>query len=243
MEFSRDSKWVLFVCLQVICGDCLLCKGYNCQHHAALMYEDCHWEQHKWAAHRCPQPLLLSQHHILMISLRFRGTLSCKSFSLWTNSDGFCGLDCHLQREGAEGCVVSTWSCHTTASVLQGWVQHTCADDELWVCWEMCCFLIHLSMSKRGRCGRSAESSPCCAQGSWPYLESSVADNRDIKLQWFGGSEVRSLCSRCTNLLEVKFSTCSTLLHHSLPNSLMKISLVSSLRMTFYLGSLWLIGS
>lgn len=126
MEYSRDSKWVLFVCLRVICGDCLLCKGYICQHHAALMYEGCHWEQHKWAAHRCPLPLLLSQHHILMISLRLKQTLCCKSI-LWINSDGFCGLGCHPQCEGAEGCVVPAWSCPTTASVLHvGSNPYTC---------------------------------------------------------------------------------------------------------------------
>lgn len=201
MEYSRDSKWVLFVCLRVICGDCLLCKGYICQHHAALMYEGCHWEQHKWAAHRCPLPLLLSQHHILMISLRLKlslrlkQTLCCKSI-LWINSDGFCGLGCHPQCEGAEGCVVPAWSCPTTASVLHGWVQPI----RVWVtnCGfaEKCAVFQNVWAWVRGDDVEEAQGpvSPCCGQGSWPYLESSLADNRDKKLQWFWGSEMRSLC-------------------------------------------------
>lgn len=82
---------------------------------------------------------------------------------------------------------------HNSLSITGLGPTHTHVGDKLWVCWEMCCFSKRLSMSERGWCGRSAR--PCLTM-LWPRKLTlpGVITSRDKKLQWFWGSEMRSLC-------------------------------------------------
>lgn len=144
----------------------------------------------------------------------------------------------------------------------QLWVPfHRCEGAEPLVCWETGQFWICLSeydweVSVSDVQGPAvlcylAQSetevfttpSPCCGPRSRPCSEPSVADNLGKRYTsaatqlWV--SKVGSLCSRCSALLEMRFSTCST----SLQTALNEKSRVSSQKPIFDLRPLWPIGS
>lgn len=150
--------------------------------------------------------------------------LARQSFSLWIKSDGFCGLVWSLQC-GVEGCMIPTWASHAAAPVL-GPVPH------VWECWAVGLrnwVLLNLPVwaQLREKCEWCAgPGSAELPRSLWHESLHTVAHKADPAQshQWqiiqaksytnaathLLGSEGGSLCGGCADLLEIRFSTCST---------------------------------